>query len=325
MNRKDPQHWAFFEPFDPVEGTVIREPVGEGTGYWVGAPGVMYDANDEGFYLLYRVRRPRGVQPDRGAKIHLATSRNGIEFETIWTGTKDQLDSTSIERCAIRRLSVDQWVLYVSYVDPADGRWRIDYVLADQPAAFDFRNAKRVLTAEDIGAEGIKDPFLFQVAGLYHMIVSIAKTSGPADADQLHGTNDAYNTGLIRSATGLATSHNGIDWQWDGEVFAPGNSGWDKYCSRIGTLWQEDGIWLALYDGSADFSQNYEEQVGLAFSHDLRTFHRVSREAPLMLPPSGHGAIRYFDVLALPDATFFYYEMIRPDGSHDLRVFRRGT
>ena len=36
--------WAQFETFDPSEGRVIREPPGEGKGYWAGAPGVTYDA-----------------------------------------------------------------------------------------------------------------------------------------------------------------------------------------------------------------------------------------------------------------------------------------
>jgi hypothetical protein len=83
-------------------------------------------------------------------------------------------------------------------------------------------------------------------------------------------------------------------------------------------------MWLALYDGSADVSENYEERCGLAYSFDLRTFHRVTRDRPLFQPLESPGALRYFDVLALPDVTYFYYEMARPDGAHDLRVYRTG-
>jgi len=283
----------------------------------------MFDETDGAFYCLYRVRRPRGVEPDRGAEVHLARSADGVAFEDIWTGTKDQLGTTSIERSAIRRLEPHRWALYTSFVDPADGRWRTDLVEADRPEAFDLRTHRPVFIAGDLGVEGVKDPFVFQVAGLYHMVLSFATASGSDKADAMHGTHDAYNTGLIRSATGLATSHDGLDWKWQGEIFGPGHDGWDRYCSRIGCLWQSGGVWLAIYDGSADVSENYEERAGLCYSHDLRTFHRVSRDGPVMTTPRGHGAIRYFDVLDFPHATYFYYEMAREDGAHDLRVFVR--
>lgn len=325
MIRKDPQQWSAFAPFDSTQGTVIRQPEAPGKGYWAGAPSVMYDPADGVFYLVYRIRRPRGVNPDRGAEIHIARSHDGITFENIWRATKDQLSSTSIERCVLRRLDNGRWVLYISYVDPADARWRTDLVEADRPDGFDLQQIKPVLTAQDIDAEGVKDPYVFRVAGLHHMILSYAVKSGNPSADQLHGTSDAYNTGLIRSATGLATSVDGIHWHWQGEIFAPQASGWDCYCSRIGSVWREDGVWLALYDGSADVSENYEERAGLAFSFDLRTFHRVSRSAPFMTTPQGHGALRYFDVLAFDDMRYIYYEMALEDGSHDLRVIQIPT
>ncbi|NOX57213.1 MAG: hypothetical protein GXP27_22825 [Planctomycetes bacterium] len=315
--------WARFEPFDPNEGTVIRSAPGEGAGWWVGAPAVLYDQVTAAFYLAYRIRRPRGVHPDRGAEVHIARSTDGVEFEDIWVGRKETLDSTSIERCALTRLPDGRWGFFVSFVDPADGRWRIDLVEADQIDQLNLAHRRPVLTAGDIGAEGVKDPFLFRVAGLYHMIVSFATAAQPAAPDELHGTHDAYNTGLIKSRTGLATSRNGRDWSWEGELIGPSADGWDRYCTRIGTLWPQDGVWLALYDGSADVSENYEERVGLAYSLDLRRFVRVTRDGPLMVQPNASGALRYFDVLRQGDQTFFYYETACPDGSHDLRVFRR--
>ena len=324
MHSYDPQHWAPVEVFDPDDGIVIRRPPSEGAGYWVGAPGVMYDRIGEAFYLTYRVRRPRGVEPDRGAEVHLARSVDGVEFDTIWSGNKSQLGTTSIERCAIRRLGEDCWVLYISYVDPADGRWRIDSVQAASPEAFDLTAARPLLTAADVGVEGVKDPFVFQVAGLYHMVISYATVEGQPSADDLHGTNDAYNTGLIRSATGLATSYDGLDWQWQGNILSPSSDGWDQYCARIGCVWRQNGIWLALYDGSASVEENYEERVALAYSYDLRSFQKVNVSAPLMTTKQVTGAMRYFDVLQFADETYFYYEMARDDGSHDLRVYRQG-
>ncbi len=321
MPAASPRRWADGFQFDPNDGAVVVAPPGDGKGYWVGAPSVTLDPQDGSIYLVYRVRRPRGVEPDRGAEIHIARSQDGTAFETVWTGHKATLNTTSIERCALAAQDDGAWVLFPSYVDPADGRWRTDRVTAASPHEFDLTQVAPILTAADTQTEGVKDPFVFRVAGLWHMIVSYATQEGNASPDAMHGTNDAYNTGLIKSRTGLATSEDGRDWQWEGEIFGPSDHGWDCYCSRIGTVWREDGLWLGLYDGSASVGENYEERVGVVYSFNLRTWHRVTRSGPLMHQPHASGALRYFDVLDLEDRRFVYYETARADGSHDLRVF----
>lgn len=316
----NPKSYALFRGFDPTQGKVIREPIANEPGYWVGAPSVTFDDHSGETYLVYRIRRPRGVEPDRGAEIRIARSKDGIHFDDIWTGTKDQLNTTSIERCTLVKIG-NEWVLYVSYVDPIDQRWRTDLVRADAPDAFDLKQVQPVLTAADIDAEGVKDPFLIQIAGQYQMIVSYAIRVGMTTDDELHGTSDAYNTGHILSATGLATSPDGYSWTWQGGILMPSESGWDCYAARIGCLWYQAPVWLALYDGSADVSENYEERCGLAWSATLTDWQRVTEKAPLMQPPHGPSALRYFDILDFEKERFFYYEMARPDGSHDLRVY----
>jgi hypothetical protein len=324
MPERDPRHWTPCCGFDPEKGTVVRQPPGQGPGYWVGAPGVTFDKKLQRFYMVYRLRRPRGVHPDRGAEIRIATSRDGMTFDDIWSGTKDQLGTSSIERCALVHEPDGRWRLYPSYVGPADGRWQIGLVEADAPDGFDLTTTRPMLTAAGLRAEGVKDPFIFRVAGLYHMVVSYATVSTSATPEELHGTHDAFNTGLILSASGLATSTDGDQWRWEDEILRPNPGAWDGYASRIGTLWYQPPVWLALYDGSADVSENYEERCGLAYSFDLRAFHRVTRSGPLFpaFPPGK--ALRYFDVLSLDGVKYFYYEMARPDGSHDLRVYRTG-
>ena len=81
---------------------VVRQPGGVGQGHWAGAPGVAYSRHDQAFYLTYRIRRPRGVAPDRGGEARIARSTDLKHFEDIWSVTKDRYDSVSIERSAIK-------------------------------------------------------------------------------------------------------------------------------------------------------------------------------------------------------------------------------
>ena len=64
-----------------------------------------------------------------------------------------------------------------------------------------------MLTAADIHAEGVKDPYVNNVGGLWHMIASYAPSPTLADDSArkaMHATADVYNTGIAKSSTGLA-------------------------------------------------------------------------------------------------------------------------
>lgn len=102
-----------------ANGRVIREPVGFENGYWVGAPGVFYVADEKALYLTYRIRRPRGVAPDRGGEARIARSTDFRNFEDVRSVTKDRLQTASIERCALRKGLDGQWRYFVCLVDPA--------------------------------------------------------------------------------------------------------------------------------------------------------------------------------------------------------------
>ena len=111
----------------------------------------------------------------------------------------------------------------------------------------------------------------------------------------MHSTADAYNTGLIVRRPGWRPATTVCTGNGRAPVLTPRNHGWDRYCSRISCLWYEPPVWLALYDGSADVSENYEERCGLAYSFDLRHFHRATPVVPLLLSPHGQAALRYVD------------------------------
>jgi len=63
---------------------------------------------------------------------------------------------------------------------------------------------------------------------------------------------------------------------------------------------------------------HYEEMCGIAISHDLEKWYRVSTNGPWVSSP--HGCIRYVDALIVGSDLYYYYEYARKDGSHELRV-----
>jgi hypothetical protein len=315
--------WLGMVPlFAPEEGTTILSPDGKGPGYWKGACSVLYDHETSKFYLYYRIRSPR---PVRGGECRIAESADGVHFTDIWCAKKEEFNATSVERSALVKCLDRKWRLYVSYVDPADNRWRTDLLESDDPKSFKPKTRRKVLTADDINGEGIKDPVVFIIGGMYYMILSYATKPVVEDEVKLegmHDTADVYNTGVCKSSTGLAISHDGVDFSWLGDIFAPTASGWDSYAARIGAVVYTPPVFTAFYDGSADVSENYEEKTGIAISYNMRDFQRLTYDGPLLTSSYGSGSLRYIDVVSFKDELFYYYEMARPDGSHELRLNR---
>jgi hypothetical protein len=303
-----------------AEGRVVREPAGQTEGYWAGAPGAFYAEDERAWYLTYRLRRPRGVSPDRGGEARIARSTDLVRWDDVWTVTKDRYRTASIERSTIRKGPDGQWRYFTSYVDPADGRWSVALLTA--PGIHDLNpdNARTIFTAAPLGLEGIKDPWIIPVGTLFYMFVSVAlPTSRTTGAS--HATLDIYNTGECVSATGLAVSSDLDRWTWQGVVFSPdANGGWDRYCRRINSVIPVGNRYLAFYDGSAGHHENYEEKTGLAWSSDLRVWTSATPDGPAWTSPHATGALRYFDAQPHGTAVLLFYECARADGAHDLRV-----
>ncbi|MCE5240954.1 hypothetical protein LLH23_21035 [bacterium] len=311
--------WPSLTRFDPAAGQTVRAPLGGGPGWWVGAPSAIRDADSGLYYLYYRYRKPREL--GRGVECRIARSADGCDFEDVWSAGKADLNTQSMEKSGLFKLG-DRWLLYLSFVGE-DGRWRIEAAEANRPEAFDTRQLRPVLAPDDCDAEGVKDPAVYEVEGRLTMIVSYApKPRRAVDAGAMHSTGDVYNTGLLKSHTGLATSTDGLAWQWEGDILTPPEAGWDSYCTRLGSVVRGTGCWLGFYDGSASVAENYEEKVGLCASLDLRHWQRLTTDGPLVLSPHASGSVRYVEALAEPQSVLLYYEYALPDGSHDLRVQR---
>ncbi|MCX6382831.1 MAG: hypothetical protein NT023_25680 [Armatimonadetes bacterium] len=329
------KRFDFMSLFDPAEGMLVRAPLSEGAGWWAGAPSATFDSLTNTFYLVYRMRQPRDM--GRGVELRIASSENGISFTDIWALPKSSLLALSLERATLMRGLNGKWQLFFGHVDPSDNRWRISMVEADEPDQFNVAERTTLLTAQDVGGEGVKDPNVFIIGRMIYMLASYARTVGNQFLEQeAHSTADIYSTGLIVSRTGAAVSGDGKRFQWIGDVSPVSNFPafpspsapeslpalkWDSYCRRIGSLLPlPNGGYIALYDGGASKADNYEEKTGLAMTFDLRTFYSLSPDAPALTSPHGSGSLRYVDILPVGHEIFYYYEIARPDGGHELHV-----
>lgn len=311
---------ALPRPFDPSAGVAVRAPERPEAGFWAGAPTVV--RHDARWWLSYRERRPRGLGAERGWRAAIAVSDDGIRFDDVWDIHKDELGTASMERFAlVPPEGPGEWTLYLSFVDPVDGRWRIDCVSGPDPARFDVATRRPVLTAASTGAEGVKDPVVVRTPGGEFLFVSYAaaRPGLPADA---HVTSDIFNVGATTHPTGLATrgeSDPARAFTWRGEALAVG-AGWDRYQARLGSVVAVDGGWLGFYDGSASHAENYEERLGIATSRDLRSWNRRTPDGPWLVGPGASGSVRYVSAHRLADGWRYYAEVTRPDGAHELRV-----
>ena len=302
-----------------AQGKIIRHPVGNEPGYWAGAPGIFHAAAEGAWYLTYRIRRPRGVQPDRGGEARIARSSDLEKWEDIWSVTKDRFGSASIERCALYRGVDHLWRYFISYVDPADGRWCVSVLKSREVPQLSPENTEPLFKARQLGLEGVKDPWIFEWQGLFLMVLSVALPTSATNA-RSHETLDIFNTGQCVSATGLAQSRDLDRWEWLGVVFAPEPSGWDCYCRRINSIIPGNGKFYAFYDGSSGYEENYEEKSGWAVSTDLKSWQSLTPSAPLLTSPHGSASLRYVDARVRKEDAALFYEFARPDGAHDLRL-----
>ncbi len=319
------KHWLPAAPlFDPQKGTTVIEPPARQARTWAGAPSAIFDDQTGKFYLYYRLRWPRGSgELDRGGECRIAQSEDGIHFTDIWSAKKTEFPTLSLERGALVKTPEGLWRLYIGLVDTADNRWRIDMMEASAPNRFDPKTRKRILSADDVGGEAAKDPYVWLIGGTTYMYISYGTKPQalPKGARAgLHALGDVFVTGKVKSHTGLAVSQDGVHFRWLGEVLSSTSGAWDNYCTRLTSILPTPPFFTAFYDGSRSVKQNYEEIAGMAITFDLQHFQKLTTEGPILRSPEGSGSLRYVDAVVHDGKIFYYYEMARADGSHELRV-----
>jgi len=307
------RYFAIPPKFDPEKGKTVLKPEGEGYGYWVGGHKVVFDPAENKFYLFYRTRKPLGK--GRGGGCCVAESIDGVSFTTIWEAAKEQLDALSIEvGTLIQDPSSGNWRLYLSY-QCTGGVWRIDLIQADHPRNFDAWHHRTVVQPGEFGLASIKDPGVYIVGGLYYMFANVLARKAWEEDDS--GRRTLYGS----DATVLLTSPDGIYFRSLKFVFEPGGGApgeWGRFRSRLNSIIYLPPVYVGFFDGGGSVYDMYEEQSGVAISHDLDHGTRVSADGPWVAGP--HGCVRYIDALRVKDEIWYYYEYTLKDKSHELRV-----
>lgn len=298
--------------FDPTDGTVVREPQGTGYGFWAGGAKVSFDEVSGDFVLFYRQRSP--LEKGRGGRCAIALSDDGTTFSDVWSATKEEFASSSIEVGHCLRDPSGEWRLYISYELAQAPLWRIDVIRGPSIEALQSQSRRTVLWPLDYGLRSLKDPVVYLRDGRYYVYMA-----GPHRRPAMPA-GDTLPV-IPMEATLLGISSDGLYFPELRYVFeAPNVDAWYGKRARINSLVSMEGGYLATFDSGRTFYDTYEEWCGLAWSEDGLSFERVPMEEPWVRSPSG--CVRYVHGLKVGNEVFFYYEYTRPDLSHDLRVSR---
>jgi hypothetical protein len=320
-----PADWQGTEPeISPIYGLVpglfenydvILTPDTIAPGWWAGAPSVVRDKEGT-FWMACRMRTAEGPRGLRGYEIRILKSSDGIHFEPVHKLGREEVNIPGFERPAL-------------LIDPVTGRFKlygcgpwqggpwsiIKFDDADSPELFRPDTAKVVIgppkkTHEfDVPPEEFKDPVIIHANGAYH----------------------CYVIGVVRRTERIFhfTSVDGESWQPVGNPYEPimDLQGWHDFYVRPASVLPVGAGYLFIYEGSTVswFEPVYNILTGMGFTFDLHSIIDLTPGSPFLkstTPSPTHHTWRYSHWMWVNDEIWIYAEVARPDGAHEIRLFR---
>lgn len=276
------------------DSIVIAAP-GPGPGNWAGAPSVVFDNGY--FWLAYRLGRPIG--DGRGTVTVLASSPDGLQFDTVATISHEALGAASLGRPCLIRTEAG-WRLYVSCAAPGSNRWSIQTLDATSIQALPQGRRTMVLPGDPDTAW--KDPVVHYRDGRWQMWA----------CKHLLDMGDDY---ADRMQSWYFTSVDGLVWEPIGPALLPTAATWDRRGVRITNVLQDGAAWWAHYDGRTTAAENGLERTGVALGS------KPSQMGAFGGPLQRRGQpFRYLTISEFPHRLHLFYEACNADGSHDLRT-----
>ena len=281
-------------------GTVVVPAPAPGPGNWAGAPHAT--VVDGVTWLSYRIRAAEGPEREqtRGVETVVARSGDGLRFETVSVISRDGFATDSFERPCLVHRPDGGWRLYVCCARPGSKGWWIEAIDAEEPSG--LATGRRTVVMPGTAEMAVKDPVVVVDENGWRAWVCCHPLAEPGHED--------------RMSTALATSTDGLSWDWHGDVLTPTAGSWDQRGARLTTVLRSDPL-VVLYDGRSSAEQNWHEVTGVAYETGGRLV--ADGTGPAASSPHSDGALRYASAVALPDGSVrFYFEAARPDGAHDL-------
>ncbi len=294
---------------------VILRPDKSEPEWWAGAPSVVQDSNGE-FWLACRMRTAEGQRGFRGYEIRILKSKDGIHFEKVKSILREEVPLPGFERPSILiDPNSNKFKLYACAPD-REGVWSIiKFEDVDDPHNFQPNTARKVISPlnkrfeRDICPRGYKDPVIILSDGVYH----------------------CYTIGYIRENEWIFhfTSEDGEKWKPVGDINEPIMSltGWHNFFVRPASILPVGIGFLFIYEGSNIkwFDPVYNIATGLAYTFDLHTLIDLTPNSPLLVsstPVDMFITFRYSQWLWVGNEIWVYAEVVCPDKTHEIRLYR---